>query len=41
MHLNAGENCNINTGNRSFENVAKFRYLGVTPTNKKLHSQRN
>jgi hypothetical protein len=29
---NAGQNRNIKTGNRSFENVAQFKYLGKTIT---------
>jgi len=29
----AGRNHNINTVNRSFENVAKFKHLGMTATN--------
>jgi hypothetical protein len=41
VHQNAGENDNIKIGNISFENGAKFRYLRVTPTNKKLHSQKD
>jgi hypothetical protein len=33
-HQNAGQNHNINTANRSFENIAKFKYLGMTVTSK-------
>jgi hypothetical protein len=32
-HLNSGQNQNIRTANESFENVAKFKYLGMTLTN--------
>jgi hypothetical protein len=32
-HLNAGQNYDNKVANRSFENVAKFRYLGATRTN--------
>jgi hypothetical protein len=32
-HPNSGQNQNIRTANESFENVAKFKYLGTIPTN--------
>jgi hypothetical protein len=35
-HQNAGQNHNIKTGNRCFENVAQFRYLGTTVINQNL-----
>jgi hypothetical protein len=31
-HLNSGQNQNIRVANESFENVAKFIYLGMTLT---------
>jgi hypothetical protein len=33
-HQNSGQNQNIRIANESFENVAKFKYLGMTLTNK-------
>jgi hypothetical protein len=33
-HQNLGQNQNIRTANESFENVAKFRYLGTALTNR-------
>jgi hypothetical protein len=33
---NAGQNREIKIGNRSFENVSQFKYLGTTATNQNL-----
>jgi hypothetical protein len=33
-HQNAGQNYDIKIGNRSFENVAQFKHLGMTVTKK-------
>jgi hypothetical protein len=35
-HQNAGQNHDIKTGDRSFENVAQLKYLGTTITNQNL-----
>jgi hypothetical protein len=35
-HQNVGQNRDIKTGNRSFENVSQFKYLGITVTNQNL-----
>jgi hypothetical protein len=35
-HQNARQNHDIKTGNRGFENVEQFRYLGTTITNHNL-----
>jgi hypothetical protein len=32
-HLNSGQNQNIRIANESFESMATFKYLGMTPTN--------
>jgi hypothetical protein len=40
-HQNAGQNRNIKTDYRSFENVAQFKYFGTTVTNQKFHSGGN
>jgi hypothetical protein len=32
-HLNLGQNQDIRIANESFENMAKFEYLGMTLTN--------
>jgi hypothetical protein len=31
---NAGKNSDIKIANRSFENMAQFKFLGITVTNK-------
>jgi hypothetical protein len=35
-HQNAGQNDDIKKGNRCFESVAQFRYLGTTITNQNM-----
>jgi hypothetical protein len=35
-HHNVEKSHNIRIGNRSFENVGKFKYLGMTLTNQNL-----
>jgi hypothetical protein len=35
-HQNVGQNRDIKTANRSFENVSQFKYLGTTVTNQNL-----
>jgi hypothetical protein len=35
-HQNVGQNQDIKIGNRCFENVEEFRYLGTTITNQNL-----
>jgi hypothetical protein len=36
QHQNAGQNREIKIGNRSFENVSQFKYLGTTVTDQNL-----
>jgi hypothetical protein len=36
LRHNVGQNHDINIANRSFDNVAQFRYLGTTVTNQNL-----
>jgi hypothetical protein len=38
-HQNAGQNHDVKIGNRCFENVAQFRYLGTTITNQNLNQE--
>jgi hypothetical protein len=39
-HQNAGQNCDIKRGDRSFENVVQFKYLETTVTNKILFKRK-
>jgi hypothetical protein len=34
-HKNEGQNCDIKTANKSFENVTELKYFGTTITNQK------
>jgi hypothetical protein len=34
LQQNVGQNLNMQIANKSLENIAEFRYLGTTPTNK-------
>jgi hypothetical protein len=38
-HQNAGQDHDIKTANRSFENVLQFKYLGMTVTNQNLFQE--
>jgi hypothetical protein len=38
-HPNSGQNQNIRIANESFENVAKFKYLGMTLINKNIYDE--
>jgi hypothetical protein len=35
LQQNEGQNLNMQIANKYFENIAEFRYLGTTPTDKK------
>jgi hypothetical protein len=35
-HQDAGQNRNMNTANRSFENVSQFKYSGTTVINQNM-----
>jgi hypothetical protein len=40
-HQNVGQNRDIKTANRSFENVSQFKYLGTAVKNKNcIHEER-
>jgi hypothetical protein len=38
-YLNSGQNHNISRADKSFENVAEFRYLGMTVSNKNIANE--
>jgi hypothetical protein len=38
-HQNAGQNCDMKTANRSFENVAQFKYLGRSNKLNLIHDE--
>lgn len=38
---NAGQNCDMKTANRFFQNEAKFKFLGMAPTNQNVDSGGN
>jgi hypothetical protein len=40
-HQNAGQNHYIKIVNRSFENMAQFKYLGTTVTNQNMIEEEN
>jgi hypothetical protein len=40
-HKNTGQNNDTKIANRSFEDVAQFRYLGMTVTNRNLIQEEN
>jgi hypothetical protein len=40
-HQKAGQNHDIKTTNRSFENVAQFKHFGTTVTNPNLIQEEN
>jgi hypothetical protein len=39
-HQHAGQNRDMKIGNRLFENVAQFKYLGTTITNQNLNQEK-
>jgi len=40
-HQNVGQNRNLLTANKSFENVAKINLFGKNSNKSKVHSRRN